>query len=85
MAEVLIFATLISPIILGVVELIKQTASFPKKYVPLIAVVVGILVGIAAQPFTELDLVLRLWAGGLSGLAATGLFELVKPSTGNTK
>lgn len=78
MEAVLIFATVIAPIILGVVELIKRSASdsLNKNYIPLIAFAVGIFIGFAAQPFTELDLALRLWAGALAGLASTGLFEL---------
>lgn len=85
MKEVLIFATVIAPIILAFVELVKHTVKFPKNFVPLIAVIIGLLVGFAAQPFTELDLYLRLWAGVLAGLSATGLFELIKHTSGNTK
>jgi len=37
-------------------------------------------------PFTEMGLVLRLWAGGLAGLSATGLFELAfSKRSGTTK
>lgn len=79
------FATLISPIILALVEVVKQTVNFKKNFIPLIAVAVGLLVGAASQPFTDLDLTLRLWAGGLSGLASTGLFELFTTSKGTTK
>ncbi len=85
MQEVLAFATIIAPIILALVELTKSTVKFPKNYVPLVALFIGLAVGFAAQPFTELDLVLRLWGGGLAGLSATGLFELVKKTDGYTK
>jgi len=85
MQEVLLFSTLIAPIILALVELVKGTVKFPKNYVPLVALVIGLAVGFAAQPFTDLDMVLRLWAGGLAGLSATGLFELVKKNDGFTK
>ncbi|BAQ08829.1 predicted protein [Bacillus sp. OxB-1] len=47
--------------------------------------IMGIFVGFAASPFTDLDVVLRLWAGGLAGLSATGLFELVDKQDGYTK
>ncbi|SEQ11509.1 hypothetical protein SAMN04487883_10344 [Bacillus licheniformis] len=39
---------------------------------------IGLLIGAAAYPFTDLELVLRLWSGGLAGLTATGLFEIGK-------
>ena len=77
MQEILIFATILSPVILGLVELVKRTASIPVNYIPLVSLIVGLLVGFVGQIFTDLDLVHRLWAGGLAGLAATGLFELV--------
>lgn len=85
MTEVLVFATVLAPVILALVELVKKTVKFPKNYVPLVAFILGMLVGLAAQPFTELDLVLRLWAGGLAGLSATGAFELVTKTDGDTK
>ena len=46
---------------------------------------VGIFIGFAASLFTDLDLVLRLWVGGLAGLSATGLFELGNKNEGYTK
>jgi hypothetical protein len=85
MQEVLGFATVIAPIIMAVVQIFKNSVSFPKSYIPLVAIVVGILIGWAAIPFTDLNLVMRLWAGGLAGLSGTGLYELVTPSKGLTK
>lgn len=85
MTNLLIFATILAPIILAVVELIKRTAPIKKNYIPLIAFAVGVFIGFAASPFTDLDIVLRLWAGGLAGLSATGLFELGNKYEGNTK
>lgn len=85
MTDILIFATILAPIILAVTELFKRTFPMPKNIIPLIAFAVGLFIGFAASPFTDLDVVLRLWAGGLAGLTATGLFELGTPSEGNTK
>ena len=85
MTEVLIFATLLAPIILALVQLIKKTTNIKNNYLSLIAFVVGIFVGAAAAPFSDLDIVLRLWAGGLAGLSATGLFELMDNQDGTTK
>ena len=81
MEDILLFGTLISPIVLALVELVKKTLpNMDKRFLPVSALVLGILVGFLAQPFTDLDIVLRLWAGGLAGLGATGLFELLKPT-----
>jgi len=80
MEQVMLFATVLAPIVTALVELAKRTARVPKKYVPAVSFVIGLFVGFVAQPFTDLELVLRLWAGGLAGLGGTGLFELVKQS-----
>ena len=85
MTAVLVFATILAPVILALVELVKRTGSIPNNLIPLIAFVVGIFTGFAGAPFTELPLNLRLWSGGLSGLAATGLFELGNRRNGTSK
>lgn len=76
MEQVLIFATVLAPVVTALVELVKRSAPIPKGVIPVVSLLVGMLIGAAAYPFTDLDLVLRLWSGGLAGLAATGLFEL---------
>jgi hypothetical protein len=83
--NVMAFASVLAVFVLALVQLVKTTVNLPKNIVPLIGVVIGILVGAAASPFTDLDLVLRLWAGGLAGLSATGLFELGNKRDGSTK
>ncbi|WP_410512038.1 holin [Paenibacillus sp. BR2-3] len=75
--NVLAFATLISVFVLALVQLVKNTVNVPKNLLPWIGLLIGLLIGWAAYPFSDLDLTLRLWGGGLAGLSATGLFELV--------
>ena len=74
--DVLTFASVLVPIVLALVQLVKTTVKLPKNYIPLIGFIIGIVIGGLAQPFTELNLVARLWAGGFAGLASTGLFEM---------
>lgn len=83
--NVIAFASVLAVFVLALVQLVKTTINLPKNIVPLVGVVIGILVGAAASPFTDLELVLRLWAGGLAGLSATGLFELGNKREGGTK
>lgn len=64
MTEVLALATLLLPIITAVTELVKRSVSIPKNGVPAIALAAGLLIGLASYPFTDLEWVLRLWAGG---------------------
>lgn len=76
MEMILLFSTVLAPIVLAFVQLVKNTGVVSKKILPLVAVVIGLLIGFASFPFSDLDLALRLWAGAIAGLAATGLFEL---------
>ncbi|MEC0234475.1 holin [Paenibacillus kribbensis] len=86
MNQVLAFASTLAVIIIAVVQLVKNTIKVPVNIVPVIGVVTGLGIGWLAAPFTDLDLTLRLWAGGLAGLSATGLFELAfKDRPGTTK
>ncbi|NQX48613.1 holin [Paenibacillus tritici] len=74
--NVLAFASLLAVVILALVQLIKKNTCLPRNVIPFIGLGIGLGIGAAAYPFTELDMALRLWAGGLAGLSATGLFEL---------
>lgn len=85
MLQVLALATIIVPIVMALVELIKRTITTKKNYIPLIAFVMGIFIGVISFPFTELEVTLRLWAGGVAGLASTGLFEITNYREGLTK
>lgn len=76
LTNVLAFASVLAVFVLALVQLAKKSINMTTNIVPLVGLVIGILVGAAAYPFTDLDLILRLWAGGLAGLSATGLFEL---------
>lgn len=84
--NVLAFASVLAIFVLALVQLVKNTVNLPRNIVPAVGLVIGLLVGAVAYPFTDMNLVLRLWAGGLAGLSATGLFELAfSKRDGNTK
>ncbi|MEK5235482.1 holin [Paenibacillus sp. FSL L8-0470] len=76
LTNVLLFASVISVFVLAGVEAVKRTLNVRRNVLPAVGLIIGLLVGAASYPFTDLTLVLRLWAGGLAGLSATGLFEL---------
>ncbi|OZQ64067.1 holin [Paenibacillus sp. VTT E-133280] len=84
--DVMAFASILAVFVLALVQLVKNSINIPRNAVPIIGLLIGLLIGAAAYPFTELDIVLRLWAGGVAGLSATGLFELAfKDRPGTTK
>lgn len=78
MNEVLAFATVLMPFVVALVELIKKVTLLETRYAPVVALLTGVVVGIAAYPFTEYVLVERAWAGALAGLGGMGLFDLGK-------
>lgn len=60
LTNVLAFASVIAVFVLAGVQFVKTTVNVPKNILPLIGLVIGLLVGAAACPFMELELVLRL-------------------------
>ncbi|MEK3757867.1 holin [Paenibacillus sp. FSL P4-0338] len=84
--SVLAFASVLAVFVMALVQLVKNRLNLPRNVVPAVGLVIGLLVGAAAYPFTDMNLILRLWAGGLAGLSATGLFELAfNKRSGTTK
>ncbi|MEK5032535.1 holin [Paenibacillus sp. FSL R7-0302] len=82
--NVLAFASVLAVFVMALVQLVKNSVNLPRNVVPAVGLAIGLLVGAAAYPFTDMDLILRLWAGGLAGLSATGLFELAFNKRGGT-
>ena len=76
MDEILILATIIAPVVLAVTEMFKRLGKIEANYLPFVALLIGLFVGYAAFPFSDLSLIERFWSGGIAGLTATGLFEL---------
>lgn len=76
-SNVLVFASAFAPIVTAVVQAIKTALNIPSRYIPLVALFIGVLMGAGIQPLVQLDFVHCLWAGGISGLSSVGLFELV--------
>ncbi|WP_339241476.1 holin [Paenibacillus sp. FSL F4-0243] len=76
LTNVLAFSSVIAVFVMAGVQFVKKSVNVPNNILPLIGLVIGLVIGVVAYPFTELDLTLRLWAGGLAGLSANWLFEL---------
>jgi hypothetical protein len=76
MKEILLAATVISPLIVGITGLIKTQIS-NYRILPVINLIAGILLGVSyALSFVQEDIILYAWAGAAAGLAASGLFDL---------
>lgn len=85
MTDILILTSVLVPVIAGLVEVVKKAVNMKVNFIPVVALLIGLLIGFLAVPISELDTVMRLWAGGLAGLASVGLFEVVKQREGMAK
>lgn len=89
MEDILLFSSIIAAITLGIVQVLKKTQRMPKNYVPLISVVIGAIVGGLTVFVPELGESLsmggRVVAGLISGLMATGAWEVAHKREGYTK
>lgn len=81
METIIIFAGVIATVTAGVVQVIKKTSSIPEGIMPLISVIVGIAISAATLFIPEINMNLStggtLLGGLISGLAASGGFDLV--------
>lgn len=82
MVEILTLATIITPLTTALIEVVKKAIGIEQRYLPLLAVLLGLILGGLAT-FLDSELILRLWAGAVSGLASVGLFELGKQVKGD--
>lgn len=82
METIIIFAGVISVLTVALVQLIKKTTTVPDKLMPLVSLVIGLLVGAIALVVPEITADLsvggHLLAGGISGLSASGLYDIAK-------
>jgi len=78
MVDILILTSVLVPVIAGLVEVVKKAVNMKVNFIPVVALLIGLFIGFLSVPISELDTVMRLWAGGLAGLASVGLFEVVK-------
>jgi hypothetical protein len=83
--QVLIFAGIIAVIVGIMVQIAKNLFPISKNLIPVISILIGILIGVASYPFTDLNVTLRIWSGVFAGLSAVGLYELSTNRSGNTK
>ena len=85
MQQILIFTTLLAPIVAAIVQVIKGTVKLPNNALPIVSLVAGLAIGSVAFPFTDMNITLRLWAGAFAGLGGTGLYEVFTNRIGSTK
>lgn len=77
---IIVYAGVISVLTLAVVQLVKTSTAIPNKLMPLVSTLIGVLVGAVALFIPEITGQLsvggHLLAGAISGLSASGLYDL---------
>jgi hypothetical protein len=53
LTDVLAFASVIAVFVLAGVQFVKKTVNVPNNVVPVIGLVIGLLIGVVAYPFTS--------------------------------
>ena len=86
MEQIIAFAGVISVITVALVQVLKKLNMTPKNWLPVAGMIIGVIIGgvslFIPEIITELSLGGRLWAGLISGLMATGLWETFKNREG---
>lgn len=76
MDEILTATSVISVIVLGVTQIIKQTA-INNKWLPFLNVVFGLIIGTSyALTVVHGEIAIYAWAGILAGMSAGGFYDL---------
>lgn len=78
LTQVYAMATAIAVITAALSQVIKVSIEVPARYMPLVSLIIGALLGVAAAPLSDATVPVLLWAGGISGLMASGLFDAAK-------
>ena len=80
MDEIIIYSGVIGLLTLAIVELVKTSTNIPAKLMPLVSVIVGVVIGVVAlfipEITGELSVGGHLLAGLISGLSASGLYDV---------
>ena len=80
MDEIIVYSGVIGLLTLAIVELVKSSTNIPAKLMPLVSVIVGVVIGVVAlfipEITGELSVGGHLLAGLISGLSASGLYDV---------
>ena len=74
---------LIAPLVMVLVEAIKRTERIDNKWLPMVAILIGFLCGIAWAIYEPQMAFVHLLQGALFGASAAGLYDLGKSAMDN--
>lgn len=73
-----VVALTIVTLIAAVAEVIKNTFNINARYMPMVSLIIGIVVGLILYPLSDYNAYIMAVAGGIAGLSASGAFDLLK-------
>ena len=89
MDEIIVYSGVIGVLTLAIVELVKASTNIPAKLMPLVSVIIGVVIGAIAlfipEITGELSVGGHLLAGLISGLSASGLYDVFSKTTQGVK
>lgn len=89
MDEIIVYSGVIGVLTLAIVELVKASTNIPQKLMPLVSVIIGVVIGAIAlfipEITGELSVGGHLLAGLISGLSASGLYDVFSKTTQGIK
>jgi hypothetical protein len=85
METIIVFAGVLAVLTVALVQLVKKTTTIPENLMPVVSLVIGLLVGVIAlfvpEITSDLSVGGHILAGGISGLSASGLYDLATKTT----
>lgn len=78
LTSVYAIATVLGVIALALTEVLKTAFKINTRFIPLVSLVIGMVIGVAAAPIHDATVPQLLWGGGIAGLIASGVFDNAK-------
>jgi hypothetical protein len=78
MNNALVIATVLIPLVAGIVEAIKKATEVNTKHLPVIAMITGVVVSFFVSLGFGLPIAELILAGVIAGLGASGLYDNLK-------
>lgn len=78
LTNIFLIASAIVLIVVAVVEVLKKTFKIKKRFLPATSVLVGIFIALILTPLTDHNFYYMGIVGLITGLTASGAFDLVK-------
>lgn len=78
LTEILVIATAIGVLVAALTDVIKTAFEVPERFLPLMSLMLGIALGLAASTIHEATFAQLAWGGGIAGLIASGALDKAK-------